>query len=266
MSATQLPRYGGWALIAGASEGLGEAFADALGEAGYDLIVIARRVAPLEQTAARLRERHGVEVVALALDLAAPDVVARIVAGVGEREVGLLVYNAAFSRVGSFLDTPLDDHLAALAVNCRTPLMLVHHFGAIMRRRRSGAIVLMGSMSGLQGSPRLASYAASKAFARVLGESLWGELRASGVEVLTCVAGATRTPGFEAVASDTPGVVMEPREVVDQALAALGRQPSMIPGLANRMSAWVLGKLPRRRQVEIMAAAMRESSGSREDA
>lgn len=260
-----LPRYGRWALIAGASEGLGEAFADALGRAGYDLIVIARRVDTLEATAARLRAQHGVEVVALALDLAANDVCARIVAGVGEREVGVLVYNAAFSRVGGFLDTPLDDHLAALAVNCRTPMMLVHHFGAAMRRRHRGAIVLMGSMSGLQGSPRLASYAATKAFARVLGESLWGELRSSGVEVSTCIAGATRTPGFEAVASDTPGPVMAPREVVEQALAALGREPSVIPGLANKLAAWALGKLPRRRQVEVMAAAMRESGGSRED-
>ncbi|MFV8751377.1 SDR family NAD(P)-dependent oxidoreductase [Nannocystaceae bacterium ST9] len=265
MSGDLRVRYGPWALVAGASEGLGEAFANALAERGLNVIVIARRADKLEATAERLRAAHGVEVLALAIDLAAPDVDERIAAGVGAREVGLLIYNAAFSRVGSFLDTPIDDHLKTLAVNCRAPLLLVHRFGAAMRRRRRGGIVLMGSMSGLQGSPRLASYASSKAFARVFGESLWGELRSSGVDALTCIAGATRTPGFEAVAGDTPGPAMEPIDVAEQAIAALGRAPSMIPGLANKLAAWVLGKLPRRWQVLIMGAAMKAGAGSRED-
>lgn len=259
-------RYGRWALVAGASEGIGEAFASALAGRGLDVILIARRADKLEATASRLRAAHGVEVLALAIDLGAADMAERIAKGVGEREVGLLVYNAAFSRVGGFLETPLADHLQTLDVNCRAPVVLVHRYGAAMRERGRGGIVLMGSMSGLQGSPRLASYAASKAFAQVLGESLWGELRSSGVDALTCVAGATRTPGFEAVASDTPGPVMEPSAVVEQALAALGRRPSMIAGLGNRVAAWVLGKLPRRRQVQIMGAAMQASAGSRDDA
>ncbi len=257
-------RYGPWALVAGASEGLGEAFASALAGRGLAVILIARRADKLEAVAERLRAAHGVEVVALAVDLAAPDMAERIAAGVGEREVGLLVYNAAFSRVSGFLDTPIDDHLQTLAVNCRGPLVLVHRHAGQMRARGRGGVVLMGSMSGLQGSPRLASYAASKAFARVFGESLWGELRSVGVDVLTCVAGATRTPGFEAVAGDAPGPVMEPAAVVEQALAALGRQPSMIPGLGNRVAAWVLGKLPRKQQVLIMGAAMKDAAGSRE--
>jgi len=258
-------RYGPWALVAGASEGLGEAFASALAARKLDVILIARRADKLASTAERIRAAHGVEVLTLAIDLSAPDMAEQIAAGVAEREIGLLVYNAAFSRVGAFLDAPLADHLKTLDVNCRAPLTLVHRYGAAMRGRGRGGIVLMGSMSGLQGSPRLASYAASKAFARVFGESLWGELRSTGVDVLTCVAGATRTPGFEAVASDTPGPVMEPREVVEQALAGLGRTPSMIPGLSNRVAAWVLGKLPRKQQVLVMGAAMKDGAGSRED-
>jgi short-subunit dehydrogenase len=259
-------RYGPWALVAGASEGLGEAFASALARRGLSVIVIARRARELEATAERLRVQHDVEVVALAIDLAAPDMAERIAAGVGEREVGLVIYNAAFSRIGGFFDVPLADHLATLDVNCRAPVVLVHRYGAAMRRRGRGGIVLMGSMTGLQGSPRLASYAASKAFARVLGESLWGELRGAGVDAITCVAGATRTPGFEAVARDTPGSVMEPIDVVEQALASLGRRPSMIAGFGNRVAAWVLGKLPRGWQVRIMGAAVKDSAGSRDDA
>jgi short-subunit dehydrogenase len=254
-------RYGPWALIAGASEGLGEAFASAAASRGLNVIVIARRAAQLEEVAVRLRAQHGVEVVPLAIDLAAPDMAERIAEGVGEREVGLLIYNAAYSKFGSFLDTPLADHLTTLDVNGRAPLVLVHRYGAVMRRRGRGGIVLMGSLSGLQGSPRLASYAATKAFARVLGESLWGELRTAGVDVITCMAGATRTPGFETTAaSSTPAsMVMEPMTVVEEALAGLGRRPSMIAGFRNRAATWFLDKLPRGWQVRIMGAAVKDA-------
>ena len=133
-----------------------------------------------------------------------------------------------------------------------------------MVARRRGGIVLMASMAGLQGSPRLSCYAASKAFDLIFAESLWGELREHGVDVIACVAGATRTPGFELVASTTKGPVMEPAQVVEEALEQLGERPSIIPGLANKLSAALLGRLPRRRRVLIMGSVMAASAGSRE--
>jgi short-subunit dehydrogenase len=257
-------RYGPWGLVAGASEGLGQAFASALASRGLNVIVIARRAPQLEATAEQLRARYRVEVLPLVIDLGAPDMAEQIAAGVGEREVGLVIYNAAFSKSGGFLDTPLADHLTTLDVNCRAPMMLVHRYGAAMRGRGRGGIVLMGSLAGLQGSPRLASYAATKAFAQVLGESLWGELRVAGVDALTCIAGATRTPGFEAIAGTTPAsMVMEPSVVVERALARLGRQPSMIAGFRNRVAAWFMSRLPRTWQVRIMGNAV-EDVGARE--
>ena len=259
-------RYGPWALIAGASEGIGEAFAHALARRGLDLILIARREAKLRATAEALAAAHGVAVETLALDLADPELLERLRVGVGEREVGTLVYNAAYSRIGAFLDQSLDDKLRALDVNCRAPLMLCHEYAGHMASRGRGGVILMGSMSGLQGSPRLATYAATKAFDLVLGESLWGELREHGVHVLTCVAGATRTPGFEATASESKAPVMEPEQVVEEALSALGWQPSLVPGLPNKLASLVLSRLPRRRRVLIMAAALRGArGGSRED-
>lgn len=257
--------YGPWALVAGASEGLGEAWARALARRGLSLILIARREAKLQATAAAIAAAHGVEVHTLALDLADPELALRMRAGVGEREVGLLVYNAAYSRVGAFFEQSLDDKLRSIDVNCRGPLISIHELGAAMRARKRGGIVLMGSMSGLQGSPRLASYAASKAFDLILAESLWGELRDDGVDVLACVAGATRTPGFEAVASTAKGPVMDPAQVVEEALEALGRQPSMIPGLGNKLASAILSRLSRRRRVLIMRSALADSGGSRED-
>src|SRR5690349_14685234 len=183
-------RYGPWALIAGASEGIGEAFARALARRKLNLILLARREDKLRAVADEIAAKHGVEVHTLALDLADPDLASRVREGVGAREVGLLVYNAAYSHVGGFFEQSLDVKLRMLDVNCRGPIVLCHELGAPMRARGRGGIVLMGSLAGMQGSPRLATYAASKAFDLVLAESLWGELRGHGVDVLACVAGS----------------------------------------------------------------------------
>ena len=253
--------------MAGASEGLGEAWADALVARGVNLILIARGQSKLQATADRLVARHGCEVRTLALDLGAdPSVLReRITRVVDDREVGLLVYNAARSRVGGFFASSLDEAVATLDVNCRGPLVLSYLLGSAMRERGRGGIVLMGSLAGQQGSPRLATYAATKAFDRVLGESLWGELQDVGVDVLCCVAGATRTPGFEAAASKSTQMVMEPAAVVEEALAVLGRRPSVVVGWFNKLVDAVLGLLPRRRRVLIMKGALADSGGSRED-
>jgi uncharacterized protein len=257
-------RYGPWAVIAGASEGIGEAFAEALAARGLNLILLARREAKLADAAARIRERHGVEVATLACDLGSSELEATIRAGVGEREVGLLVYNAAYSNMGEFFAQSLEDKLRAIDVNCRGPIVLTHVLGEAMLERRRGGVILMGSLAGEGGAPRLAAYAATKAFNRVLAESLWAELRPRGVDVLACVAGATRTPGFEAVASTAKGPVMDPREVVEQALAKLGGGPSMIPGWGNRVGNVVMAQLPRRWRVQVMDVATRGGGGSRE--
>lgn len=257
-------RYGPWALIAGASEGLGEAFARALARRRLNVILLARREDKLRAVADEIAAKHGVEVHTLALDLADPELASRVREGVGAREVGLLVYNAAYSHVGGFFEQSLADKLRMLDINCRGPIVLCHELGAGMCERGRGGIVLMGSLAGMQGSPRLATYAASKAFDLVLAESLWGELRGHGVDVLACVAGATRTPGFEQVASTTKGPVMDPAQVVEEAIEALGCQPSMIPGFANKLANSLLQKLPRRRRVLIMRSVMSRSSGSRE--
>jgi len=258
-------RYGPWALIAGASEGIGEAYAHALARRGLDLVMLARREDKLRACAEGVAREHGVEVVPLSVDLASPTLLDELRAGVGDRVIGSLVYNAAYSRMAGFFDQSLDDKLRTLDVNCRAPLLLCHEYGAAMRARGRGAIILMGSLASLQGSPRLATYAATKAFDLILAESLWGELRDHGVDVLACVAGSTRTPGFEAVASAAKGPVMEPAQVVEEAIAALGWQPRVIPGLPNKLASLVLAGLPRRRRVLIMKQALGDSGGSRED-
>lgn len=258
MHADFTERYGPWALVAGASEGLGEAFARALAARGLNLVLVARRESELRATASAIAANAGVEVVPLVLDLGADDLLARVREGVGARAIGLLVYNAAYAPLGSFFDQPLEAKLKVLAVNCRGPLILTHEYAGAMRARGRGGVILMGSLAGMQGAPSLATYAASKAFDLVLAESLWAELRDAGVDVLACVAGATRTPGFEANASAASGPVMEPAAVAEEALAALGWQPSLVPGVANRLASFVMSRLPRRARVQIMKSALGE--------
>jgi short-subunit dehydrogenase len=263
VSADVRRKYGPWALVAGASEGLGAAFTEALAARGLHLLLLARRAALLEALAARLRVEHGVEARAIALDLGGPALLDDLRAAAAGLEVGLLVYNAAYSRIGPFLDQTLEDKLRILDVNCRGPLILADELGRAMAERGRGGIVLMSSMAAMQGSPLVATYAATKAYNLVLAESLWDELRDRGVDVLACRAGATRTPGYEASKPAVEsGPVMEPAAVVEAALGALGKTPSVVPGLANAAASFVMGRvLPRRAAVRIMGRVTRKMYG-----
>ena len=255
-------RYGPWAVVAGASVGLGEAFARQLAGRGINLVLIARGQDALDSLAADLRAACKVDVRTLAADLARTDLLTFVQAATADIDVGLVVYNAAFSTIGAFLDRPLDEHLRVIDVNCRGPLVLAHHFGRSMTSRRRGGIVLMSSTAGSQGGPWISSYAASKAFNTVLGESLWDELSATGVDVVVCRAGATRT-GYESSKPRPSRVpLLDPNFVVERTLAALGRGPSVVPGLFYRFSAFLLAHLlPRRMAIRIMGRATRKLYG-----
>ncbi len=255
--------YGPWALIAGASSGLGAEFARQIAAAGLNLILVARRAEPLQELAASLREAHRIEVRTASIDLGAPDLLDRVRACAEGLEVGLLVYNAAYSCIGPFLQQSLEDKLRMLDVNCRGPVVLAHELGGAMAARKRGGIILMSSMAGLQGAPMVATYGATKAFDRVLAEGLWDELRAEGVDVLACCAGATRTPTYESSKPvENPPIMMESEPVVKESLLALGRTPSFVPGVANRAAAFVMERLfPRSAAVRTMGKATRKMYG-----
>ena len=248
-----MQRYGPWALVAGASEGLGAAFARALAGRGFKLLLLARRGEALEEVAGPLRALT--EVRTAAVDLGAADLAATLGALTSGIEVGLCVYNAAFSQIGPFLEQALADQLRTVDVNCRGPMIAARVLGEAMVRRGRGAIVLMSSLTAFWGSPYVAAYGASKAFNLSLGEALWYELGPQGVDVLVCCAGATSTPGF--LRSSGPGgpKSMTPEAVAEEALAAIGGPPSMVPGAFNRLAARVLARLlPRPAAVRIMGA------------
>jgi len=256
-------RYGAWALVAGASAGLGEAFARQLARRGLNLLLIARRQQALDALAADLQAVHRIQVRSLAADLARADLAAVVRDFTAGLDVGLLVYNAAYSAIGPFLDYSLDDHLKVIDVNCRGPVVLSHLLGAPMAARGRGGIVLMTSTAGSQGGPWIATYAASKAFNLVLAEGLWDELANQGVDVVACRAGATATPGY-AASKPRPSRVplLSPDYVAEKTLAALGRGASVIPGLFYRWSAFLMNRLmPRRMAIRIMGKATRRLYG-----
>ena len=148
----------------------------------------------------------------------------------------------------SFHDQPLEHALGLVALNCTGPVLLAHRFGAAMRARGRGGIVLMGSMICFSGSALVATYSATKAFDHILAEGLWHELAPHGVDVLGAIAGATRTPAMlassESFAKGYPGA-MEPDDVARGALAFLGRGPVWVAGEANRATAKNLSPVPR---------------------
>ncbi len=254
-------RYGPWALVAGASEGIGEAFALELASKGLNLILVARRPEPLDALATRLRA-SGVDVRTAAFDLGDAAMPSKLAEATRGLDVGLVVYNAARAFIGEFLSQSLDDKLAMIDVNVRGPMIVADAFGRSMAARGRGGLLFMTSLAGLQGSPIVASYAATKAFNLVLGEGLWEELGRKGVDVVACCAGATRTPGFERSRPRGGPPPTDPRDVARVGLASLGRRPRVFVGWLNRFAAFVMTRLlPRRVAVGIMASQSRKMYG-----
>ncbi|MGO8970268.1 MAG: SDR family NAD(P)-dependent oxidoreductase [Myxococcaceae bacterium] len=249
-----LARYGPWALVAGASEGIGASFARALAAYGLNVVLIARRAAPLELLAAELSQTHRVQSKVLALDLTSPGLQAVVAETTKGLEVGLVVCNAALSLMSDFLELELSDALRSVDVNVRAPLVLAHLFGRQMVERGRGGLVLMSSVAGLIGSPYSATYSGSKAFALGFGDSLWAELGPRGVDVVTCVAGPTETPTYLQVRTSSFPPMMKPDEVASAALGALGKRPRVVAGFFNRLTIWLLAFLPRSLTLRMIAA------------
>ena len=285
-------RYGQWAVVAGASEGIGAAFARELAAAGKNLVLVARRPEPLEDLAREIRERAGCRVETLALDLSAPDAATRLTATVEQLVPGILIYNAALAPTGPLASQSAQTLRSVVATNVETPLLLYRAMIAALQAHAQGAqvaaargthpdrtrpsddpvarrcaIVLLSSMAAFQGAPMLAAYAASKSFLRVLGEGLWDEVR-NVADVVVSVPGATDTPGYrrQTAASTRGAGVLAPSSVARAALRALVRRPRNVPGLGYRLSAFVMQRLlPASLAVRIMGVAGRKVANCLED-
>ena len=252
-------RYGPRALVAGGAAGLGAEYCRQIAAMGIDLLILDRDESALDATARELRSApNAVDVVTALVDLGQHDagLLDAVKRAAGDLEIGLLVVNAAWSPIGQFLDVDLGSLLAAIDINCRAPVVLAHELGARMAERQRGGIIMMSSLAAETGAANIAIYSATKAFDLVLAEGLWCELRDRGIDVVAIRPGSTRTPGWQSTqppSGDIDGV-MEPAEVVREALAALGSTPSFVPGAANSAAEAMFRSMARREVIELMSA------------
>lgn len=238
-------RYGPWALVTGASSGIGREFAVQLARRGLNLVLVARRKERLDDLAQDLERRDKIQVRTLPVDLSTADFMADIAAATQAIEVNLVVNNAGFGLGGGFLDHEIAKEIDLLAVNCRAPLILAHVFGRRMKERKKGGIIFVASVSGYLATPGEASYAASKVFELSLAESLWYELKQYGIDVLALCPGNTTTE-FHELAGIKNVAPMRVEPVVAAALKNLGKGPSIVTGWRNRLLVAAVKFAPRR--------------------
>jgi uncharacterized protein len=264
-------RYGPWALVAGASDGLGAAFAKGLGERGVNVVLLARRQTLLDQVAAEINSASSVQTRTLAVDLARPDATAAVAEATRDLEIGFLVYCAgADPDYRPFLANSIQAAEAMVHRNCMVPMQLCHHFAPAMVGRGSGGIVIFGSGAGLAGGANIAAYGASKAFDMVFAEALWAELHDKGVDVLGLILGKTDTPALRALEysrgqisslDEVPPGAAAVDEVIAEAFENLGNGPTWFVGEMMRAAEQLTGSLTRNQTVELFAQAAAASMG-----
>ena len=248
-------RYGPWAIVTGASSGIGREIAVRLAESGLNLVLAARNRDALEQLAANLSATHGIESKVVVVDLSRDTGIEALDGATLNDDVGLLVAAAGFGTSGRFLESSLDDELEMLGVNCRSLVSLSWHFGRRFAARGRGGLVLMSSIVGFQGMPFASHYAATKAYVQTLAEGLAVELAPAGVDVLAAAPGPTRS-GFAARAGMRMGAASDPAGLAGPILNALGRRTTVLPGFLAKLLTYSLVPLPRWARVRIMGRVM----------
>ncbi|PTU32491.1 SDR family NAD(P)-dependent oxidoreductase [Stenotrophobium rhamnosiphilum] len=264
-------QYGPWAIVAGASDGVGRAFAETLASRGLNVVLLARRRETLNDVSSSIERQYKVQTRVIAMDLATTDAAARLMAEVNDLEIGFFVYCAgADSNFKPFLSSPLEVAESMLHRNCNVLMQLSHHLCGPMATRGRGATVILGSGAGFSGTQNMVAYAATKAFDMVFAEALWCELKPKGVNVLGLILGETDTPSLRKLryerglskSTDEPVKGAEtPQYVVDDALAHLEKGPIRLANKMMRVGLRFLYPFSRNFVVGLMAKASEKIMG-----
>ncbi len=256
-------KYGPWALVTGASSGIGREYALQLAEQGLNVAVLARRKERLESLVHEIENKHRVQTRIVVADLTALDVLDTIQAATSDLEVGLLVNNAGAGVPGAFLKRDVQSYTRTVQLNVTIPMQLSHIFGEKMRRRGRGGIIFTSSTVAYTGAPYLANYGAAKSYMLNFGMALHTELKASGVDVLVVSPGATRTEMVDemegANMSKAPMPWMEADEVARIGIKTLGKKSAVIPGAMNNMMMFMMSRLmPRQAGMNMFGRIMQD--------
>lgn len=264
-------RYGPWALVAGASDGIGAAFAEELAQRGLNVVLLARREAVLAHLASGIHDRTGVQTRVLAVDLTSDTAAASVIDATRDLDIGTLIYYAgADPDFRPFLAQPVTNAEAMLRRNCLVPMQLSHHFAQGMVSNGRGAIVILGSGAGFAGGPNMVAYGATKAFDMVFAEALWTELHDKGIDVLGLILGKTDTPALRRLeharghldsTDDRPAGTASVDEVIAEAFDNLTNGPTWIVGEDMRGAAQMMGSVSRNDAVRFIMAATAAAMG-----
>lgn len=254
-------RYGPWAVVTGASSGIGRAFVDRLAADGVNLVLASRSAERLREIGRELATTRGIDHQVVAVDLSERAGAQTLIDATEDLDVGLLVSNAGDGVPRDFLDHELHEVQRQLILNATSHLELTHHFGRRLVQRGKGGIVLTSASGGRHGVPHMANTAAAKGYVHHLGEGLHHELAPAGVDVTVLLPGNVDTPIVERIGlrpSDFPFPLLTPDAAVGQAMHALTHSTAtLVPGRALRLA---LGTVPRRFSVRLngrlMARAM----------
>lgn len=244
-------KYGRWALITGASSGIGEEFAKQLAKYGFNLVLIARRKERLEVLSKYLWEKYNTKTIIAKIDLTAESFIDELKKITQDLEIGVVINNAGFGSIGEFAKCDVHWETNMIKVNCIAPTILTHYYLPKMIERKKGAIIFLGSLVAFQPTPYMTTYSATKAFNLFLAESLWYELKRYNIDVLALNPGGTKTEFLETLSmtkrkSYISAIQREPSEVVTTALKSLGKKISVVDGVINKILSQMIRFLPRR--------------------
>ena len=245
--------YGPWAVVTGASSGIGREVARELAIRGLNVVLVARRRAELDELGRTLRTQHGVQVKVFAADLSEQTAREKLLEATRDLDVGLIVPAAGFGSGGLFEDSEIERERAMLEVNCMAVLDIVHGFVPRLIERGRGGIILWSSIVAFAGVPNSAHYAATKAWNQSFAEGLHLELRKHGIDVLAA-APATVNTGFADAAGLSEGGAT-PAVVAKASVRALGRRMTIRPGFLAKMLDLAV-KLPRGLRARMLGMVM----------
>lgn len=250
-----ISKYGSWAVITGASSGIGLELARQCAAAGFNLVLNSRQLGHLQQVEQQLKAQTNIEIKIVAADVSESEGIDKIIASSRGLDVGLLIVCAGYGTSGYFINNSVHSEINMLRVNCEALLSLTHFYSQIFVQQKRGGIILMSSMVAFQGTPFASNYAATKAYVQTLAEGLAIELKTHGVDVLAAAPGPVES-GFSQRANMKMSMSLTPSQVGVPILKALGRKTTVLPGLLTKLLVYSLRTVPRWGKVRIMEKVM----------